>query len=160
MTRGVAIATAVVAELNSTARAWATQFVASREWAKVYKIEELQTLKVAVVAATLGSDKADRRPENKEAYRIIIDFQKHVATDPTSEEIDNDACDALDVIAEQVFDFYQDFHYLTTTVDRSNGAGGTWKVMAVERPDLFDFAYLMEERIWETQIYLMVQGTI
>lgn len=161
MSRGVAIANAVVNELNHPSRAWFTKFTATKQWGKVYNVEknDLRVLTVAVVASTLASDKMARRPKNKESYRIVIDFQQLVATDPTSEEVDNDMCDALDAIVEQVWDFFQNFHYLTTTADTA-GDGGTWKVMMVERPEIFDFAYLLEERIWETQIYLMVEGTI
>lgn len=162
MSRGVAISNAVVDELNNPSRPWFSKFTATKQWGKTYDVEkgDLKVLTVAVLAATLASEKADRRPKSKESYRIVIDFEQLVATNPQSEEVDNAMCDGLDAIAEQVWDFFQNFHYLTTTADVTGGAGGTWKVLMVERPEIFDFAFLLEDRIWNTQIYLMVEGTI
>lgn len=141
----VQIADAIVGELNSPGRGWLRPFTARRYWLPNYSSEELQTLQVAVVPVGIGElVKQSRQPVNQWQYTIAVDFQQVVQTATPTD------LDALTKTAEQVHDFFADWHHLA-------GLDG-WKVMGALREDVYFFGQLVEHSLWETMIELTVQG--
>lgn len=158
MDRGVAIADAIVAELNDSSRIWQPLFMATQDFLHIFKAEDVEGVQVTVTPLTLQIQKADRRPKNTEAYMAAVVLSRNVRSNPDSEEVDNDAIRNLGFMAQQIFDFYTDWHYLATSVDVL--ARGTWKVLDVQRPLLFDPVWLREHGIWQTEIQIVAMGII
>src|SRR5262245_43466383 len=122
------IADAVVTELNDSARSWAGQFVATREWLPVYIRTEtsdpLSALKVAVM--TLGNEQARlTRAKDQFKFDVHVDFQKRVDNRNTTE------MDALSLLAEQVHDY---FRRNSSGGERELAALAGWFVESAERP--------------------------
>ncbi len=150
----VKIADAIVAEMNSPARPWASVFSigstsAVRSWLPVYGTnpEEtkalLEKLKVAVIPLTIKDVELDRA-EKEFDFDIGVNFLKLVDLQ------NNAAADALSYLAEQVHEFYSDKHELATL------AG--WWVVEANRPITHDLQRMYAESIWDTSLMLTVRG--
>lgn len=139
----VQVADAIAAELNDPDRSWANEFVAERSWHPVYRPADLEQLRVAVVPLTIGQEQFDRA-RDRFTFTVVIDFQRKV--DPE----DRESLDALDVLAEQVHDYFRSAHRLTGLP--------AWEVTEARRPDVYSLEMLHAERAWETLIEVEIRG--
>ena len=156
--RGPAIADAVVSELNNAGRPWNGSFTAVRSWMPIYKPSDLSSLRVSVAAMLVRTavEKKSRKPQVQYTYRVDIDLQQMVT--PNAQGLfDNATIDPLDLIAEQILDFYEDAHYLASP---TNGGSLVWKVMEANRGDLFDLTEAATNLTWESMIQLEVTGIL
>lgn len=157
--RAPQLADAIVAELVDASQPWNVGGIlaAKRSWLPVRRDGDLRTLRCAVVPLTLENEKLDRRPRHKEDYGAGIHLIKSVGLDASGDVITPQA-DALDLIAEQIYDWFGDAHFLSAP---SLDAGQkVWRVMDRQRQDLYDLGTLYTEHAWETLIVLTIRGTI
>jgi hypothetical protein len=145
---GCQLRDAVVSELNDASRSWAGRFTAIAEWLPVYEDADLATLRVAVVALTLGNTR-NSRGDDRQVYGIGINLQQHVDPDDVA------AVDALDELAEDVQDYYRrasiNGEYPIT------GMAG-WYVVAADRENLYSLDRMYAGDDWETWILLTIRG--
>lgn len=88
-----------------------------------------------------------------ETYGTIIDFQIAAGFDTSTGLINQAPLDAVDVQAEQIFDFYQDAHRITA-------AGVQWVIMQANRADIYDLQRLYSDEVWETAVALVIKGQV
>lgn len=93
----VAIADAVVAELNSTT--WSQPLTAARHYQPVFELSEMTELKVSVVPRSLESKSLDRS-------RDSFDYQIDVAVQQKT-DMSQAALDALMTLVEEIADHFR-----------------------------------------------------
>lgn len=150
----VQLAEAIRDELADTARGWHTVSDVSRTWRPWYQSAGARKsledkLQIAVVPMAIARKRAQRprmgNNGNEYDFAIGIDLQKLI--DVADPEIDA-KIDALDLIAEQIADFYQDGHTIMTG----------YVAMGADREDVYSTEMLFAEQIWETYIAVGVKG--
>lgn len=146
--REVDIANAVIAELNDAARPWHGACTAGFGFLPIEDQITLASLQARVIVLTLASEKISRTAR-KLTYGVGIDLAKWL--DPQAGSID-DACAALGLIAQQIFDFFGDGHRLATATN--------WQALDSSRDDLYDIDRLYSQSVWETFIGVVIIGSV
>lgn len=99
------IADAVVAALN--AGAFSIKFEAARHYVPAHEINDLASLKVTVVPASITDTLLDRRPTTQTDYAIDIGIQKRVGKGAMTRLELVEACDPLMGLAEEIGDAFR-----------------------------------------------------
>jgi len=123
------IAVAVVTELNGNS--FSQEFTASRTWSPDLDRKDLDALTVTVVPRRRENFERAARTSHRSEYTIDVGLQK--AVDPA----DNDAVDALVLLAEEVADYM---------ADRALAAYAAAKIFRVAQDPLADFEDLRTNR--------------
>jgi|HubBroStandDraft_6_1064221.scaffolds.fasta_scaffold199005_2 hypothetical protein len=147
--REIQICNAIAAELNNPTNGFSSSFAAAKHWLEVYQATDLANLQVSVTPWRLRRERLTRgnggsSSTNQLDYTIQVDMQKLV----NMATLESD-CDALSAIAEQVFDFYSDAHYLAGLTN--------YQVMEVAREDICEANRLYDQPLWESYIEMVVR---
>lgn len=152
LARSTTIRNTIVDELNDAARAWhlpAAQFTATPAYAPIYSREDLEQLRVDVVALENDEGRAPNSPKTaQDLYALNIVVQE--AVDPA----DTTRIDELVYLCQQIHDFYE---LASTGRPRAlTGLASTWPA-EVTTPEIYDPDKLVDERIFLSVVELTIR---
>lgn len=152
LARSTTIRNVIVTELNHADRAWhlpAAQFTAAAAYAPIYSREDLEQLRVDVVALENEEGRAPESPKSaQDLYAINIVVQ--AAVDPA----DTTRIDELVYLCQQIHDFYELQSNGRPRV--LTGLTSTWPA-EVSTPEIYDPDKLVDERIFLSVVELVVR---
>lgn len=149
----IAVAEAVVAELNLDTQPWFGRFTASRGWLPVYSLDQLADLTVTVVPDRRHGEKFNRR-QTRYSYEVVIDFQQ-AAKALTLTDLDS----LVSLIDGDITAWFQDWHYLAG-LDETQAPASQWTVNDVQlvEDELYRLDRLYDEGIFEAALVLQIKG--